>query len=181
MSQNPILDRILKEEKAVKRIIANTILTRNIKQSSYLDIDDIYQDILEYTLDYDRASKRFKDIDKYFYGSIKMLTIDFILKEQRRLHRFHMSAIGHTTKDKSGNRKSIVGYEHHKRLSHPTFTHISDTMMSIKMTLKNSDYQIFKLYLQGYTMQEIAKKVSLSSVQYRLNKIKLQVAQILND
>lgn len=177
---SPILQRIIDEEQAVKRIISNTIEGRNVKQSSYLDADDIYQDIALLALDYDKISKRMGNINKYFYGSIKMLAIDFILKEQRRLHKFRMSPIQTIRRDKNGNVTFQIGYRHHKKLSHPSFAHTSVTMLTIQQTLSDEDMTILDMHLQGYTLKEIAQKIGLVSCQYRLDKIKRILRQALS-
>lgn len=94
INSNPILERIIQEQSAVKKIIYNTIAVRNVRQSSFLQVEDIFQDICILAMDYDKIMNRMgkmyvgNDIGKYFYGAMKMFSIDCVLKEQRHINKF---------------------------------------------------------------------------------------------
>jgi DNA-directed RNA polymerase specialized sigma24 family protein len=166
-SINPILDRIITEEKQVKAIIYNTMACRMINQSTFLSVDDVYQDICMLAMDTEKITKRANKLTSHFYGSIKMFTIDCILKEQRRIFSTR------------GKNVSLEIRKYNKQAEHKTGSANNNnaTWITIKNILNASDLKVFTMYTEGYTLAEIAQSVGQASVQYTIQRIikKLQI------
>lgn len=161
---NPVLSRIIKEESAVKKIIYNTIINRNVHGSTFIDVDDVYQDICLLAMNSEKIQRRANKLNTHFYGSIKMFAIDCVLKEQRRLNRFRMT--------------KIEGLTHNKKLSHPNFATVSENWLTIREVLTPDEFEIFTLYYSGFTIAEISKKIG-KACQYAITKIKQKLADEL--
>ncbi len=132
---NDYIQRIYTEQSAVQRIISKVITVNGLSQDPYISLQDIYQDIACLACNPDTIAKRYLNFDAYFYRYVRFMARDAILKEKRHIRKFKLV--------------QTDGIQHHKNLTHPSFSGDSNLWLDLQTTLTAIEYRVLSLYHQA--------------------------------